>query len=358
MSYIQMVPESYIPLISALIIVILALLFNGIISSLLKGLRQHFLETQQMMQMTMVSALKKPICYFALFTALIIALDLQGSLLQPLPHLPRILSIAALVSFGWFLMRWLSSWVSEMRILHLEQATSWEPPQLRLIEKTGHGFVIIVIGLQVLHLMGINVTILVLAGALVGFAVAFGAREVVANFFGGLMLYFTKPFALGERISLPEHGIEGYVEEVGWCTTKLQSLKKKPLRIPNSLFAKSAITTPSRTTHQCIKMTLTIQHRDLRIISQIIEEITELLKHIPEIDQQEKTSVDLLGFIPPSTAEIRIVTYVHFQHHDEMDAIKKELILHVAALSESHDALPYVKIKSPPENPIEWEIEE
>jgi len=52
-------------------------------------------------------------------------------------------------------------------------------------------------------------------GGIGGIAIGFAAKDMLSNFFGGLMIYLDRPFKTGDWIRSPDREIEGVVEEIG-----------------------------------------------------------------------------------------------------------------------------------------------
>lgn len=62
-------------------------------------------------------------------------------------------------------------------------------------------------------------------GGIGGLAVGMAGKDILSNFFSGIMLYFDRPFSIGDwRIRSPDRNIEGTVAEIGWRITKLRPL--------------------------------------------------------------------------------------------------------------------------------------
>ena len=74
---------------------------------------------------------------------------------------------------------------------------------------------IITSALVVLQTMGINIAGLLAFGGVGGIAVGMAARDMIANFFGGLTVYLDQPFKVGDWIRSSEKEIEGTVEDIG-----------------------------------------------------------------------------------------------------------------------------------------------
>lgn len=92
--------------------------------------------------------------------------------------------------------------------------------------------VFIIIGIiTALGTMGINVSAMVAALGLSGFALGFALRDTVSNLASGVLLLVYRPFGVGDRISVM--AFEGEVAEIDLRYTTLQT-EGKIVLIPNS----------------------------------------------------------------------------------------------------------------------------
>ena len=90
----------------------------------------------------------------------------------------------------------------------------------------------------------------------------FAAKDLLANFFGGLTIYLDRPFAVGDWIRSPDREIEGTVERIGWRLTLIRTFDKRPLYIPNAVFTTIAVENPSRMHNRRIYETIGIRYDD------------------------------------------------------------------------------------------------
>ena len=60
-------------------------------------------------------------------------------------------------------------------------------------------------------------------GGVSGIAVGFAAKDLLANFFGALMIYLDKPFKIGDWVRSSDKEIEGIVEAIGWRQTRIRN---------------------------------------------------------------------------------------------------------------------------------------
>lgn len=101
-----------------------------------------------------------------------------------------------------------------------------------LLNKAMKIFVIIFGVLIIIQNLGVNV-VSVLAGlGIGGFAIAFAAKDMVANFFGSLMILFDSPFQVGDWIVVGK--AEGTVEEIGFRSTKIRTFYNSLIAVPNA----------------------------------------------------------------------------------------------------------------------------
>jgi len=103
-------------------------------------------------------------------------------------------------------------------------------------------WVVLLLGLFILlNSMGISITPLLTALGVGGLAVALALQDTLSNFFAGLHILVEKPVRVGDYIKL-QSGEEGYVEDIGWRTTRLRMLPNNMVIIPNGKLAQSIIT--------------------------------------------------------------------------------------------------------------------
>jgi small conductance mechanosensitive channel len=73
-----------------------------------------------------------------------------------------------------------------------------------------------------------------------GLAVGFAARSVLANFVAGVMIAVNQPVRLGDRVAIGD--AEGVVEDIGLTYTRLRTGDNRRVLIPNEELAQSRVT--------------------------------------------------------------------------------------------------------------------
>lgn len=101
--------------------------------------------------------------------------------------------------------------------------------------------VVLLVGLSlVLHSLGVSIGPILTALGVGGLAVALALQDTLGNLFAGIHILLEKPFQIGHFVRL-EGGDEGFVKDIGWRTTRLQTLNEQTVVIPNANIAGSKI---------------------------------------------------------------------------------------------------------------------
>ena len=99
-------------------------------------------------------------------------------------------------------------------------------------------------GVLALSVYDIAITPLLGAAGIAGIAVGFAAKDTVANFFGGLALYFDDTYKIGDYVVL-DTGDKGTVVRVGIRSTTLLTRDEVMVTVPNAKLNSASITNES-----------------------------------------------------------------------------------------------------------------
>ena len=208
---------------------------------------------------------------------------------------------------------------------------------LRAISQVLRVAVIGIAGLVILPTLGISLSGVIAFGGVGGIAIGFAAKDLLANFFGGLMIFLDRPFAIGDWIRSPDRNIEGIVEHIGWRLTRIRTFDKRPLFIPNSLFLTLSIENPSRMQNRRIKETIGLRYQDASKVDTIVKQIEEMLKNHPEIDQTKMTFVNLDHF-GPFSLDILMYTFTKTTKRIKYQQVQQDVFLKTIEIIEKNGA--------------------
>lgn len=245
--------------------------------------------------------------------------------------------VGVVACLAWFLLR-LTHKVS-VNIISLQEARgeTVDHTTVDALGKLARITVLVVSGLVIMQNLGFSVTGLLTFGGIGGIAVGFAAKDILANFFGGLTIYLDRPFAVGEWIRSPDKDIEGTVEYIGWRHTRVRAFNKNPIYVPNALFTNIVVENPSRMTHRRIKETIGIRYDDVARMAPIVADVRAMLESHPEIDTTQTLIVNFNTF-GPSSLDFFIYTFTKTREWVRYHEVKQDVLLKVAEIIARHGA--------------------
>jgi len=150
-------------------------------------------------------------------------------------------TIGLLVALAWAAMRLVdggiesvamrSQWISGHRV---------SQSLLPAARRAAHVAIAVIACVMILSTLGYAVGALVAGLVIVGFAVALGAQKTVENLFGAFAIGVDTPFKEGDYIKLPD-GTQGTVEDIGLRSTRIRTLDRTLVSVPNGRLAEAQI---------------------------------------------------------------------------------------------------------------------
>ena len=127
-----------------------------------------------------------------------------------------------------------------------------------------------------------------------GLAFALAAQDTLANVFGSVVVAVDQPFRIGEFVQIGAH--QGTVEDIGLRSTKLRTVNRSLIAIPNKTVAADAINNFSRMPQRRVDQTIGLTYSSKsHQIEGLLEEIRSLLKNDPAV-HQEFVTVNFLNY--------------------------------------------------------------
>ena len=143
---------------------------------------------------------------------------------------PRLLSAILIMAAGLFVMRWVAR-LSERGLAKFRL----EPPVRQLLLRVVRVLVLMLFLLMALQNLGIDLLPLLAGLGIASAGIALALQGVLGNLAAGLTIIFTRPFRVGEYISIA--GVEGLVEDVSLFSTTLRHADLSSVVIPNRKIA-------------------------------------------------------------------------------------------------------------------------
>lgn len=191
----------------------------------------------------------------------------------------------------------------------------------------------IIIAMQTL---GFSITSILAFGGVGGIVVGFAARDLLANFFGAAVVFFDRPFSVGDWIRSPDSEIEGTVEEIGWRVTRVRTFDQRPLYVPNSKFTSITLENPSRMKNRRIFETIGVRYDDIPVVSRILEDVRNMLRNHSEIETGERILMVNLDHFGASSVDFFIYTFTKTTDWANFHRIKEDVLLKIVEIVERH----------------------
>lgn len=236
--------------------------------------------------------------------------------------------IGFLLVVSWFFWRTISEFRQQLMTRDTRSDSQVDQTTIDALCKLGYLLVVVITLITFLQTIGISISGLLAAGGIGGIAIGFAAKDILANFFGGLTIYLDRPFSVGDWIRSPDKDIEGTVEMISWRHTRIRRFNKNPIYIPNMLFTTIAVENPSRMSHRRIRETIGIRYADLDKMAGIVSAIRDMLQHHPEIDQSQTLIVNFVTF-NKSSLDIMIYAFTRTRVWEEYHHVKQDVLLKV-----------------------------
>ena len=124
-----------------------------------------------------------------------------------------------------------------------------DPNLTHLICRLITWIILLVLLWNVSEYIGISFTAVFASAGIAGIALALAAREILANFFGGIGILIDRPFKTGDFILL-DSGERGMVVNVGMRSTRILTRDDVQIAIPNSIITNTKIINESAPQHR------------------------------------------------------------------------------------------------------------
>jgi MscS family membrane protein len=249
------------------------------------------------------------------------------TLSAPAQHVLATLETVALVAaIAWFALRFVDLFtLVVLRRLHVHQSGAslgWVP----LVQKIAKTMVVVIAGIALLDRFGFDVTALLASLGLGGVVVALSAQKSMENLFGGVSVLVDRPVRVGDFCKVGD--FIGRVEEIGLRSTRLRTLERTVVSIPNADFSAQRIENLDARDevwyHPTVGLRFDTTPEQLR---DVLSRTRELLRGHPRLESQS-AHVRFFRFGAHSL-DLEVFAYVKTRDYDEFLEIAEELNLRI-----------------------------
>ncbi len=269
-----------------------------------------------------------------LFAIDIVRLEFELSILEAIPVIRY---VALIVVLTWFVIRLINVYEHGYIADKRRRDASFDITTTQITTKVLKICSIVLGALIGMQTLGMNIAGLVAFGGVGGIAVGFASRELISNYFGGLMIYLDQPFKVGETIDSSDRDIHGTVMDIGWRQTIVQKFDTRTLYVPNGAFTTIAVRNLTRQTNRRIYEYVGIRYDDAKKLDAIVSDTRQMLHNHPEIDQDNSVMVNFDRFAA-SSLDFFIYCFTKTIVWSEYHAVKQDVLFKIIDIVDKHGA--------------------
>lgn len=269
----------------------------------------------------------------------------EGHLLFLARVFPHVRDVIVVAMVAWFLIRLTRRATGNLHGRARARGVDFDETAADAIGKAAIASTIIIAVLMMMQVLGFSIASLLAFGGVAGIALGFAAQGLAANLLGGITIYASRPFKVGDHIVfMNTRAAGGYigwqageVQHIGWRATRIQDWNGKPFYVPNAKFNTETVINHSRMAYREISEYVYVRLEDVGKVSAIVADVNHMLEEHPEMGDYLVFRLDGFGayalklYLYAYTAG-NIVAYTEFMR------VKQDVLLRIAAIIVRHGA--------------------
>ena len=187
--------------------------------------------------------------------------------------------------------------------------------------------------IHILAISGVNVTALIAGVSIGGLALALAAQDTVKNLIGSVMIFFDKPFQIGDFVQTPE--LEGTVEEVGFRSTRMRKVDSSLVSVPNGNLSNFTLVNLGARKLRLFEVTSAFTYDSPPDkMAAFIQDVRAMLGAHPKVDQELKFVY--FRNMSASSLDVFIRAYLRVATLQEELEARQELLFTIMKIAANH----------------------
>ena len=247
----------------------------------------------------------------------------------------RLYQFIFIVSFTWILLR-LVDFTGMIFLSRAEKTASKLDNQLVPFFKDFVKVILVLFAIFIVLSTVFNrdVTGLVAGLGIGGLALAFAAKESLENLLASFTIFLDQPFTVGDLVQSGD--IIGVVEKIGFRSTRIRTLEKSFVTVPNKhMIDKPLDNLTLRTFRRArfdVNLTYSTTATQMRLIT---DDIRDFIMSHPRTNQDGQVKFLTLG---PHSKDVMVQYFVDTMDWNEFIAVKEEINYKIVEIVEQHGA--------------------
>lgn len=180
----------------------------------------------------------------------------------------------------------------------------------------------------------VNVAGMVAGLGVGGLAIAFAAKESLENLLASFTIFLDHPFVVGDLVEVD--GITGVIEKIGFRSTRIRTLEKTFVTVPNKSMIDKPLNNLSLRTFRRVHFDVNLTYDTTSAqIKAITTELQEYIDTHPQTNQDGRIRFQNLG---ASSKDVMILYFVEALEWNDFINIKEEVAYKIVEVVEKHGA--------------------
>jgi len=249
-----------------------------------------------------------------------------GLPLLPRVYYYRITGVAMVIGFFWLLLRATGITMQRLRVHAVSTGRIGAGSLMVLGERLLKVVIVAAAVLAIMSTFGFNLTTVLAGLGIGGLAIAFAAQKTLENLFGGVSVLADEVIRVGDFCRFGDR--VGTVEDISLRSTRVRTLDRSELSIPNGALATMNVENFTRRDKIWFNPTLTVRHETTPDqLRYLLVEVRRMLYEHPKVET-DSARIRLAGF-DINGLSLEIFSYVLTQDFTEFTAIREDLLLRI-----------------------------
>lgn len=216
--------------------------------------------------------------------------------------------ILTVINITWFVARLVNALIEEYWVPKADNGKSkiLDTHLISILRRTILTLIWALGIVMALNNVGVNVGALLGTLGIGGLAFALAAQDTIKNIFGGVTIFTDRPFRIGDRIKVDKY--DGIIEDIGIRSTRLRTLEKRIVTIPNYKMVDAPIENISEEPMRQVILKLGLPYNTTPDkINEALSILKDMPNRIKHIDQKE-----IVAAFTDITDHAFVITFVYF----------------------------------------------
>jgi len=252
-------------------------------------------------------------------------------------YLARFCTLLIIMGTAWFFANAVDVVLEEIRLRLEARRSTLSRSALPLVSRVAKVTIFVFAVTAAIGSWGYNTSTILAGLGIGGIAIALAAQKTIENLFGGVAVVSDRPVAVGDFCKFGDR--VGTVEDIGLRSTRVRTLDRTLVSIPNAEFSSMVLENFSQRDKVWFHPTMNLR-RDTtpKQVRNILEAIRRILTEDPKVE----TGALPVRFIGAGSysLDIEIFAYIRTKDYDEYLKIQQDLLLRIMdAISAAGTAL-------------------